>query len=432
MRISSKLIVCLAVAMALILPVAHGDSADGGMTRGLVHIWSLGKTKDDKVFRSSGSGFVLNADGYIATNQHVVGQVIVLQSKALLYVNPNESTFNSEDILNRPNAEVVWTSKDLDLAIIRYRGQARLEPVTLTDRIPKQGNPVIAVGYPGVADAFTSATRDIHSIATISTGLLGRVNSAGTLGGGPLSVLQHSAPINPGNSGGPLFDECGRVIGVNTAYALLDGQGPAQGINAASDINELIRNLNSQSVAYSLDSSPCQSAKEVYQQEQDRLKRLLTVSVGGGAAALLTLAVVVLLVARRPRERVLRAVESLSRSVRPQAAREAQEPIFRGVRLDGRTPSGQAVRIDLPAQALSAGVLLGRKPDDPRGLIADQEVSGRHATLQFSHGVLRVRDEGSTNGTTLNGRPLQAHRDEVLGAGDRLQLGGTELRLTFY
>ncbi|KIY41180.1 hypothetical protein TZ03_08295 [Pseudomonas sp. 10-1B] len=427
MRISHKLVTCLGLAALSILPPTHGEPADKGITRGLVHILFYAQKEDGKVGMFVGSGFVLNNEGYIATNQHVAGAAIEYKSKTLLYVNPNESTFNSEDVVNRPNADVVWTSKDLDLAIIRYRGQSHLEPVTLTDQIPAQGSPVIAIGYPQAAEAFTSASRDIHSVATITTGLLGRVNPAGRLSGGPLSLLQHSAQISGGNSGGPLFDECDRVIGVNTM-----GHTGVQGIFASSSINELIRNLNTQSIAYTLDSTPCMSTKERYQKEQDRMERLLTYSVGGGAAALLALAAIVLLVARRPRERVLRAVESLSRSIRPPTAREVQVPIFHGVRLEGRTASGQAVHLDLPAQELSAGVLLGRKPHDPRWVIADDRASMRHATLQFSHGALRVRDEGSTNGTLLNGRVLQPHRDEVLGDGDRLQLGGTELRLTFY
>ena len=56
---------------------------------------------------------------------------------------------------------------------------------------------------------------------------------------GGAKLIQHTAPINPGNSGGPLFDECGRVIGINTLRTLPKESDYAQGIFFAVDIREL-------------------------------------------------------------------------------------------------------------------------------------------------------------------------------------------------
>lgn len=155
----------------------------------------------------------------------------------------------------------------------------------------------------------------------------------------------------------------------------------------------------------------------------------------GCLAAAVTAAVVPML-ARQPRERLLRAVASLIRPVRTAAvepdARPALAPGFRGVRLDGETPDGRAIHIELSVAELYGGVLLGGKPGDPRWVIADERVSARHVALHLDGAVLYVRDEGSSNGSSLNARVLQPRRDEVVAHGDWLSLGGIVLKLTLY
>jgi serine protease Do len=137
---------------------------------------------------SLGTGFVVRADGWIATNLHVIesgGDVSV--------------TFTDGRTL--PVVEIVNASREHDLAILRVE-TAKLPVLPLGDseRV-RPGDPVVAIGHPlGFED-------------TVSNGLVSALRHVNE----QLDVLQISAPIAPGSSGGPLFDDRGRVIGVATA-----------------------------------------------------------------------------------------------------------------------------------------------------------------------------------------------------------------------
>ena len=182
---------------------------------------------------STGSGTIISASGHVLTNQHVT------DSSRSLYVI-------SEFSGGRKVARIVWESSAKDLAVI-HAPSLGLPPAKLFSGEPKKGSPVFSLGYPGVADLASLALD-----ATVTSGVIGRIFSD-RRSGWDVTILQHDAEINPGNSGGPLFDDCGRVIGVNTA-------GPRQtapGINWGSHIDESIRLLRAKRTDFSSDASPC-------------------------------------------------------------------------------------------------------------------------------------------------------------------------------
>jgi serine protease Do len=151
-------------------------------------------------WESLGSGFVIDSGPcLIVTNQHVVGpadSIRVRDSKAREYT-----------------AEVVGADADIDLAILRIK-DCSLPAATLgTTRDLRVGEDVFAVGNP-YGHGHT-VTRGILSARSRSLGL-------------PKFdlFLQTDAAMNPGNSGGPLFDDAGRVVGVNTR---VDGRAEAIG-----------------------------------------------------------------------------------------------------------------------------------------------------------------------------------------------------------
>jgi putative serine protease PepD len=171
--------------------VAIAATATGGGS-GLAGLGGTGATQ-------SGSGFVVDADGLIVTNDHVIAgtQTITVAFGA----NLDES---------RP-ARVVYTDPSEDLALLKIdAGDLRLTPVVLGDSSGVQvGDPTYAIGNPYGLDR------------TLTTGVisaLDRTISApdGTPIGG---VIQTDAALNPGNSGGPLLDGLDRVIGVNSQIA---------------------------------------------------------------------------------------------------------------------------------------------------------------------------------------------------------------------
>ncbi len=167
--------------------------------------------------KSLGSGFIINSEGFIITNNHVVEGADEIQ--VLI------------DGKKKYDAKVVGNDPKTDLAVIKIAATG-LPAVTLGDsQAMRVGDWVMAVGNPFGLD---------HTVTAGIISAKGRV-----IGAGPYDdFIQTDASINPGNSGGPLFNLKGEVIGVNTAIvASGQGIGFAIPINIAKDlVPQLISN----------------------------------------------------------------------------------------------------------------------------------------------------------------------------------------------
>ncbi|MFD8146174.1 S1C family serine protease [Streptomyces sp. NPDC059708] len=148
----------------------------------------------------TGTGFVLDEQGHILTNNHVVAD-----AKDITV------TFSTGDSVT---AELVGRDSGYDLAVVKVTGVRGLRPLSLgNSENVRVGDPVVAIGAP--FDLSNTVTAGIISAT-------GRPITAGgdKAGGSDISyvdALQTDAPINPGNSGGPLLDARARVIGINSA-----------------------------------------------------------------------------------------------------------------------------------------------------------------------------------------------------------------------
>ncbi len=141
--------------------------------------------------RSLGTGFVVRADGWIATNLHVI--VGGPQVKITLRDVRGDRELDA--------VEVIAASPEHDLALVRVEAHGLPVLVLGDSDAVRPGDSVVAIGNPfGLED-------------TVSNGLV----SARRHIGADVEVLQISAPIAPGSSGGPLFNDRGEVIGVATA-----------------------------------------------------------------------------------------------------------------------------------------------------------------------------------------------------------------------
>ncbi|MBF0481428.1 MAG: trypsin-like peptidase domain-containing protein, partial [Desulfovibrionaceae bacterium] len=142
--------------------------------------------------RASGSGFLISADGFIVTNNHVVDEA-----------DEVKVTLSGDD---KPlTAKVVGRDAEADLALIKIDGKTGLHFLEFADSdAAKVGQWVLAIGNPfGLQN---TVTKGIISAT-------GRV-----IGAGPYdNFIQTDASINPGNSGGPLITMDGKVVGVNSA-----------------------------------------------------------------------------------------------------------------------------------------------------------------------------------------------------------------------
>lgn len=147
---------------------------------------------------SLGSGFMINEEGLILTNNHVVAEA-------------DEIHVQFSDEKKYP-AKVVGTDEKTDIAVIKIKADKQLPYVQLGDSDKLEiGDWVVAVGNPFGLD---------HTVTAGIVSAKGRV-----IGAGPYdNFIQTDASINPGNSGGPLFNTAGEVIGVNTAI-FSGGQG---------------------------------------------------------------------------------------------------------------------------------------------------------------------------------------------------------------
>jgi serine protease Do len=159
--------------------------------------------------RSLGSGFIIDADGFILTNNHVVenAQKIVVKL--------------SDD--QEYEAKVVGRDAKTDIAIIKINAKAALTAASLGDSDNLDvGEWVVAIGNPFGLDS------------TVTSGI---VSAKGRhIGQGPYdNFIQTDASINPGNSGGPLINLRGEVIGINTA--IFSRTGGNMGIGFAIPIN---------------------------------------------------------------------------------------------------------------------------------------------------------------------------------------------------
>ncbi|MFD5782893.1 S1C family serine protease [Streptomyces sp. NPDC126933] len=181
--------------------------------------------------QGTGTGFVLDRQGHILTNNHVVqpagssGEISV--------------TFSGGQTAR---AKLVGKDSGYDLAVVKVTGVSGLKPLPLgnSDNV-RVGDPVVAIGAP--FDLSNTVTSGIISAKERP------ITAGGEKGDGSdvsyVDALQTDAPINPGNSGGPLVDARARVIGINSAIRAADsgdgvdgGQAGSIGLGFAIPINQ--------------------------------------------------------------------------------------------------------------------------------------------------------------------------------------------------
>lgn len=160
----------------------------------------------------TGTGFIVNDQGYILTNNHVADG----NGNTFVFIS---GRFTSEASLIA--AQVIDTDRQKDVSLLYAPSLANYRPVTLNTTAPKVGEPIYTFGFPGIGDDYSSTTifqnTSFSADAQANSAILSRkFNGSWQNGGGNFSIIQHSAGLNPGNSGGALFDDCGQVIGINT------------------------------------------------------------------------------------------------------------------------------------------------------------------------------------------------------------------------
>lgn len=382
-----------------------------------------------------GTGFVVNEDGHVVTNHHVV--VEVLQEGGELGVMPTGSSTWYQ-------AEIVHADQGLDLAVLHAPGLG-LPPLVLSTGELKDAQTVWSVGFPGAADDLNPQNN-----ATIQQGIVsGLLQGNWEEGDERFPIIQHGATVSPGNSGGPLLDDCSRVIGVNT-WASLESVvdemgnpiriGDGSNIFWSSGIAETVRILERFSVPFQAEDSTCVvaggEARELRKEMQKQNLRMIVILLMGGLA----LIVVLVFLLKKMRQKVFALVKELSQSMRTQKGKErswlstSRRKAKRGLVVSGFDGRGNRIRIVLDSDHLAnqrLGVSFGRDPALVDEVINDPSMSSRHLRISSAHGgKIYVEDLNSKNGTILDGRKLQPFQAEQVEYNSVLTAGDAELTLS--
>jgi serine protease Do len=167
----------------------------------------------------TGSGVIVDGNGYILTNYHVIEGASRVQVK-----------FNDDS--TEYNAKLIGSDPEMDLAVLKLENGKKLKPARIGNSEGVQvGDWAVAIGSPFGLEA------------TVTAGIISATGRE--LGGTDHQLqrfLQTDAAINPGNSGGPLLNIKGEVIGINTAIAT--ESGGYQGIGFALPINTAVNSYN--------------------------------------------------------------------------------------------------------------------------------------------------------------------------------------------
>jgi hypothetical protein len=391
----------------------------------------------------SGSGFVINRQGHVVTNYHVISGAVKV---AVAYGNG--------DTVIMKEARVIVSEPGKDLAILKCDSLPKTRPITLVDRRTSSGQAVMAIGFPGILDDLIAAdgeslrktgSPDEYSVSEEDAAGFTPVTFPGNAGkempidsgfGGSFKAIAHSAKISEGNSGGPLIDRDGRLAGINVA-----GAGTKMGVDYAFAIHasELIALARAHSIPIDVTSSRASSAGSL-----SGIHLLLYVVLAAFAV------VMFLMVLRKPRAVMVDAMSRVIRSTKhdhpPHSPRKAHRPAeaqggharqsvpagaHGSMRLRGRDLQGLSFDVAFSGADFrrhGGRLVIGRNNELSQLVISHDSVSRQHATLSLNGSSIQVEDRNSGNGTKVNDREIPVGAAPVpLNPGDKLTLGEVDL-----
>ena len=217
--------------------------------------------------QGAGSGFIIDRDGHILTNYHVIDN-----ARKLEVILENKKHYT---------ATVIGADKSHDLAVIQIKAP-NLQPVTLGSSSSLQvGQKVLAIGNPFGIFSGTMTRGIVSSIRQVQEPDGTYIDEA----------IQTDAAINPGNSGGPLLNSHGEVIGINTMIASASGGNAGVGfaipINSAKSVlNDLVQYGRVRRPTLGIRPLPVPMTRELAEQlDLPRDEGVLVMQVVPGSAA---------------------------------------------------------------------------------------------------------------------------------------------------
>jgi len=256
-----RLIAILFSALAVLLAsTAMAEPADiAAASRSVVRVVLISQYNNDVRLQGHGSGVAVGPN-LVLTNAHVVESAEEFDAVRVGVVPPEGK--------HGWFARIVAIDHRRDLALIRLTESGSLPTATLFTGPVTDGEDVFAAGYPGNVDLaqglnaldIVSPTSPVKTHGNVSNG---RSSKA-------FQTILHTAPIGAGNSGGPLFDSCGRVLGVNS-FGTEAASGADSEFYFAVSMPEITRFLLQAGVHVQSTGIACRSIADLDRAEAERL-----------------------------------------------------------------------------------------------------------------------------------------------------------------
>lgn len=397
-----------------------------------------------------GSGFLLNGEGDVVTNYHVIEGADEVRC---VFLSGNKITYR--------DAKVSEIRPACDLAILRVQGIPKVTPLSVASSETKSGQEVMSVGHPSaLLDINASSAPDVleeilregngqrvltddqaslFDSATFA-GVVGKLMPLGGTGGDSYSGIAHGAKISGGNSGGPLIDARGRIVGVNVGGSVAARFGTDYSYAIAAD--ELIKFCKDVGVSLKLDRGSVGQGSRSF---------LMNLWLFLGIPVLIGVLVLVgLHYLRKNKVAIGAPVPTGGAAIAPQAppgprapapghaapvAAPARTQAARMV-LRGRDQQGNSFEVAFSENDFSrsgGALILGRNRNQSQLVVSHDSISRQHVRLSMQGGGLIVQDLKSANGTTVNGQHVSSNpRGTVLKPGDRISAGDVDFVYDLY
>lgn len=427
---------------------------------------SLESDEGKKIPVGSGTGFLINNDGNIITNHHVVNtkrlRVNIVKTLLKKQSKNSKCNFSKPRQLNKSCkkkllrlvtifekqvekfkpvikvvvggkkteesfkiAKIIWKNKENDLALLSvdYLKGKNKPSLALSESTPEQLTSVYAIGFPGVTLRQSLDPETIQP--SITDGSISVILGDGVKGI-KTKVIQHNASVNPGNSGGPLVNKCGQVLGVNTQAATSSGGRTTQGVYFSSHIGFMKYILKDKNIKYESLSDACVSTvKAQYKWSNYGV----IVSILGVLLALIA----IVFSLKKPRQQIINQVETYTQYVRRSGEKRPadnvrpsqvskQEWVLSGSIKD----TGEIISIEFTSDELLHGkdITIGRSNKLCDYAMPEvRQLSRQHTRIKLINNVLMVEDLNSSNKTFINNQELKPHAAMSLNRGSVLNLG---------
>lgn len=244
----TRLLTLLLALVALTMPAGAADDISAA-SRSVVRVVTVAMVDGEVVGFGHGSGIAISPTR-ILTNAHVVESAVRYPDNVALGVVPSEGKKSYA-------AKLIAIDIKRDLALIEI-SEGRVPPAAVFTGPLEPGTDVVALGYPGNVDL--AAARSAADYITPRTPVRSEGNMSNLQAINGVAMLLHTAKISRGNSGGPLVDQCGRIVGINTAITRAD-DGDSSFAFAIST-RELARFLADAGQSYTAIGTPCLSMAE--------------------------------------------------------------------------------------------------------------------------------------------------------------------------